>query len=135
MCSSDLHFARYGFAGVQAGFPDRSGCEVSHNRVTSAPDRLGFGMAVGCHPWAQCEGGYASHLWVHDNEVRGAVVNLLVDGLNGGTIERNRASGAQGTRVMNCLERNDYLVAHVIDVRLQSGFRVRVADSGTPCPP
>jgi Right handed beta helix region len=128
------HFAKYGFAGLQAGFPDRSRCEVSDNQVSSARDRLGFGIVVGCHPWAQCEGGYASNLWVHDNNVHGAVVNLLVDGLNGGTVERNVVSGAQGSRVMNCLEAGDYIAAHVINVRLQSGFRVRVADYGTPCP-
>jgi Right handed beta helix region len=128
------HFDRYGFAGMQVGFPDRSGCEISENRVSSARDRLGFGIVVGCHPWAQCEGGYATDLWVHDNVIRGAVVNLAVDGLNGGTVERNVIAGAQGSRVMNCLESADYIVAHVINARLQSGFRVRVADFGAPCP-
>lgn len=128
------HFDRYGFAGMQVGFGDRSGCEISDNRVIAARDRLGLGLVVGCHPWAQCEGSYASNLWVHDNSIRGAVVNLLVDGLNGGTIERNTMSGAQGSRVMNCLEAADYLVAHTVNTRLQSGFRVRVADFGTPCP-
>jgi len=128
------HFQRYGFAGIQAGFPERVGCEVSDNRVSSARDRLGLGIVVGCHPWSECGGGYANNLWVHDNTIRGAVVNLLVDGLNGGTVERNTMSGAQGTRVMNCLEPADYAVAHVINVRLQSGFQIRPADFGMPCP-
>ncbi len=56
-----------------------------------------------------------------------------VDGLNGGTVERNVVSGAQRSRVMNCLEAGDYFVAHVINGRLQSGFRVRVVDYATPC--
>jgi len=128
------HFDRYGFAGMQVGFPERSGCEISENRVSSARDRLGFGIVVGCHPWAQCEGGYANDLWVHDNVVQGAVVNLAVDGLNGGTVERNVVAGAQGARVMNCLEPADYIAAHVVNARLQNGFRVRVADFGVPCP-
>ena len=128
------HFQRYGFAGIQAGFPERSGCEVSDNLVISARDRLGLGIVVGCHPWSECGSGYANNLWVHDNTMRGAVVNLLVDGLNGGTVERNTMSGAQGARVMNCLEAADYVVAHVINVRLQSGFRIKPADFGMACP-
>jgi hypothetical protein len=49
-------------------------------------------------------------------------------------VERNVIAGAQGSRVMNCLESADYIAAHFINARLQSGFRVRVADFGAPCP-
>ena len=128
------HFARYAFAGIVAGDPSRSGGEFSENRVKSALNMLGLGMVVGCHPWAQCGGGYASDLRIIGNQMSGAVVNLVVDGVNGGSVERNTMTGAQGTRAPNCLSAADYIVAHVINVRLQSGFVIRVADAGTPCP-
>lgn len=128
------HFDRYAFAGLVAGDPTRSGGEFSDNEVTSAPDRLAFGIVVGCHPWFECGNGYASDLWVHDNKVEGAVVNLVVDGVTGGTIERNIVGRPQGTRIMNCLEPAAYLVAHVINVRLQSGYVVRPTDFVTSCP-
>lgn len=128
------HFDRYAFAGLVAGDPTRSGGEFSENEVTSAPDRLGFGIVVGCHPWFECGNGYASDLWVHDNKVEGAVVNLVVDGMSGGTIERNIVGRPQGTRIMNCLEPAEYLIAHVLNVRLQPGYLVRPVDFVTSCP-
>jgi hypothetical protein len=128
------HFNRYAFAGIVAGDPTRSGGAFTENRVGSALNMLGLGFVVGCHPWAQCGGGYASDLRIAGNHVSGAVVNLVVDGVNGGSVENNTMMGAQGTRAPNCLQAADYIVAHVINVRLQSGFVVRVADAGTPCP-
>lgn len=128
------HFSRYAFAGLVAGDPSRSGGEFSDNRIEAARDLLGFGLMVGCHAWPECVGRFASNLWVHDNDVRGAVVNLVVDGVNGSTIERNRVGPSQGTRVLNCVERADYLVAHVIDTRLQQGYTSRAIDFGLPCP-
>lgn len=128
------HFNRYAFAGLVAGDPTRSGGEFSENEVVSAPDRLAFGIVVGCHPWFECGNGYASDLWVHDNKVEGAVINLVVDGVTGGTIERNVIGRAKGTRIMNCLEPAEYLIAHVIDVRLQPGYVVRPTDFVTSCP-
>lgn len=127
------HFNRYAFAGLVAGDPSRIGGEFSENQVESAPNMLGFGIVVGCHPWPECVSGYATNLWVHDNSVRGAVVNFVVDGLNGGAVERNRIGPVQGTRVLNCLQPAEYLVAHVINVRLQSGFRVQPVDYAGEC--
>lgn len=127
------HFHRYAFAGLVAGDPSRIGGEFSDNHVDSAPNLLGFGLVAGCHPWFECLSGYATNLWVHDNTVNGAVINLVVDGVNGGTIERNRLSQPQGSRVMNCLESANYLVAHVINVRLQSGYRVLPVDFVAGC--
>lgn len=127
------HVRRYAFAGLVAGDPSRIGGEFSDNTIESAPDMLGFGLVVGCHPWYECLSGYATNLWVHDNAVTGAVVNLVVDGANGGIVERNRVGRPQGTRVMNCLAPADYLVAHVINVRLQSGYRVQPVDFVDGC--
>lgn len=128
------HFGKYAFAGIVAGDPSRVGGEFTANTVNSARDMLGFGMVVGCHVWPQCGNGYATRLTVANNTMTGAVVNLVVDGLNGGAVERNTMRNPQGTRALNCATAADYVVTHVIDVRLQSGFIVRSTDFGTPCP-
>lgn len=128
------HFSRYAFAGMAIGDPSQSGGEFSDNIVSSGYNLLGFGVIVGCHPWAQCRGGWASNVRVYKNTVTGAVVNLAVDGLNGGAIEDNTMRFARGERVLNCTIAADYTVGHVIDVaRLQSGYTVRTYDAGTVC--
>jgi hypothetical protein len=130
------HSAKYAFAGMVIGDPSRSGGEFSNNVVSSTFDMLGFGIIVGCHPWAQCGGGYASNVSVHDNVSVGAVVNLAVDGLNGGSLRNNIISGAQGSRLVNCPgPAADYTVGHAINVGpLQTGYAVRVFDPATACP-
>jgi parallel beta helix pectate lyase-like protein len=128
------HFAAYAFAGLVVGDPTRSGGEFSHNKITSAPDRLGFGLVVGCHPWFQCGGGYATAVSVHDNVVSGAVINLVVDGVNGGSVQNNVLRDAQGTRVMNCATSAAYTVNHAINVRLQTGYVIQPMDFRPACP-
>jgi len=62
------------------------------------------------------------------------VVNLAADGVTGGKVERNRIGRPQGACGLNCLEPAEYLVAHVINVRLQPGYVVRPTDFVTSCP-
>ena len=129
------HFQKYAFAGLVIGDPTASGGEFSDNRVTSGYNLLGFGIIVGCRPWAQCRGGNASNVVVYDNIVSGAVVNFAVDGLRGGSVHRNRMSGAQGTRVLNCPGASlDYAVANVDETaRVQGGYVVRTFEFGSSC--
>jgi hypothetical protein len=129
------HARRYAFAGLAIGDPSISGGEFSDNRVSSGFNLLGFGIIVGCHPWSQCGGGYASNVHVYNNRIAGAVVNLAIDGLNGGSVRDNTTSGAQGDRVLNCPgARADYTLGHAINVDpLQSGFVVRIFDFGSNC--
>jgi len=129
------HSYQYAFAGLVIGDPTRSGGEFSANLVSSGFDLLGFGIIVGCHPWSQCGGGYASDVNVHDNTSFGAVVNFAVDGLNGGSIRNNTMRGAQGSRLPNCPgPAADYTVGHAINVGpLQPGFVGRIFDAGLPC--
>ena len=128
------HGYRYAFGGMVVGDPTRSGGEFSDNVISSGYNLLGFGILVGCHPWPQCGGSYVSNVAVYRNFVHGAVVNLAVDGLNGGRIENNVVSGAQGDRVMNCRGSANYTVGHAINVgRLQTGYAVRTFDFGMPC--
>jgi hypothetical protein len=64
----------------------------------------------------------------------GAVVNLAVDGLNGGSIRDNTVRGAQGTRLLNCPgPAADYTVGHAIGVGLQNGYLGRIYDPGVGC--
>lgn len=129
------HTSRYAFAGIVAGDPTRSGGEFSDNIVTSNFNLLGFGILVGCHPWPRCAGAYATNVVVYRNFISGAVVNLAIDGLNGGRIEANTVSGAQGNRLLTCRGPANYTVGHVVDVRsLQPGYTVRTFDFGGPCP-
>jgi hypothetical protein len=116
------------------GDPSRSGGEFTDNLVSSAYNLLGFGIMVGCHPWSQCDGGYASNVIVANNVSVGAVVNLAVDGLNGGSIRDNILRGAQGTRLLNCQgPAVDYTVGHAIGVGLQNGYLGRTYDHGAGC--
>jgi Right handed beta helix region len=129
------HSYQYAFAGLVIGDPTRSGGEFSDNLVSSGYDLLGFGIIVGCHPWSQCGGGFASDVNVHDNRSFGAVVNFAVDGLNGGSIRNNTMRGAQGSRLPNCPgPAADYTVGHAINVGpLQTGYVVRIFDVGLAC--
>ena len=130
------HSWKYAFAGLVAGDPSRSDGEFSGNVVSSDYNLLGFGIVVGCHPWGACRGGYASNIWVHDNRSTGAVVNLAVDGLNGGRVENNSMSGAQGDRVLNCKVSADYTAGHFFNMSsLQRGFVYRTFDAGSTCEP
>jgi hypothetical protein len=128
------HSWKYAFAGLVIGDPTRSGGEFSDNLISSDYNLLGFGIIVGCHPWSQCGGGYASGVSVYRNHASGAVVNFAVDGLNGGLIYDNSYSYHQGSRVLDCHTSSDYTVGHAINVsRLQPGYLVRTYDAGTMC--
>jgi hypothetical protein len=129
------HSYQYAFAGLVAGDPSRSGGEFSDNRVSSGYNLLGFGILVGCHPFSQCGGGYASSVAVYNNTVSGAVVNLAIDGLSDGSVRNNSMRGAQGTRVPNCPgTAADYTLSHAINVfPLQTGYIVRAFDFGATC--
>jgi len=130
------HAYQYAFAGLVVGDPSQSGGEFSDNLVSSGFDLLGFGIIVGCHPWAQCGGGFASNVLVHDNTATGAVVNFAVDGLTGGTVRGNTMRGAQGSRLPNCrAAAADYTAGHAIGASLQSGYVARIFDAGIACAP
>src|SRR5262249_16066037 len=133
--NSITHSAKYAFAGLVAGDTTRSGGEFSNNVVSSSYNMLGFGILVGCHPWTAWGGGYGEDVGVSNNVSPGSVVNLAVDGANGGFVRDNTVRGAQGNRLLNCLGHPaDYTVGHAINVGpLQSGYAVRVYDPGTPC--
>src|SRR5262249_5596961 len=90
------HFWKYAFAGLVIGDPSQSGGEFSDNVVTSGENLLGFGILVGCHPWAACHGGFASDGWVHNKKPTGAVGNLAVCRVEGVAASRTIQRVAHG---------------------------------------
>jgi hypothetical protein len=63
-----------------------------------------------------------------NNSVVGAVVNLVVDGYHGGTVDGNVLAGAQGSFSFfkgNCAYSGNYAVAHTDGTCLQGGFSKR----------
>jgi hypothetical protein len=124
------HGGKYAFAGLNIGnFNNNgyhSGSTFQNNTITSAvADRLSMGLLVGSHPWN-------SSVWVHDagnvvnNTIRGAVINLVVEGVDGtGTVTGNSMSGHQGSvEFGSCRVSANYTVygPHVANMTLQAGW-------------
>lgn len=125
------HTASYGFAGIDVGYfapfnGFHNGSVYSNNTITSSYNKLGAGIAVGIHPW-----GNMSYVWdpvVTSNTISGAVVNLLVDGVQGGVIQGNSMSGAQGSRAIPTCPQSpaNYTAGDFSGTSLQSGWIYRV---------
>jgi hypothetical protein len=95
------HGGKYAFAGLHVGFfqegqGNHSGSVIQFNSIESSQvDSLGIGLLVGYHPWdANIKLSNAGS--VVDNTITGAVINLLIEGVTDGTIDRNSVSGATG---------------------------------------
>lgn len=94
------NYERYAFAGlhVSAGYRGgvHNGSQYSDNVITSGFDRLGFGLIVGAEQWhgtRTADVGYTV-----SNFITGAVINLAVDGVDGGRVTENQPANPQGTR-------------------------------------
>ena len=91
---------RYAFAGINVGnfsTGDHSGSEVRGNTVDCpVPDRLGMGILVGSHPWSAAVPVFNAGTVV-SNTVQGAVINLIIEGIDAGTVSDITASGNQGS--------------------------------------
>jgi hypothetical protein len=136
-----------GFAGLHVGWfngggGDHSGSTYSGNNISSALNKLGFGVVVGKHPWDVLESlGDAGS--VTSNGASGSVINLAVEGISGGgQVTGNNVSGAQGTRGFGGCTRTDvvpkdYTVyhPHAGSATLQSGSFELQFDSNTGCIP
>jgi hypothetical protein len=62
---------------------------IRRNTITSK-SRMSFGLSTGAHPWKQHTIAYNGT--VSGNTVSGAIVNLMVDGVDGVTIRANSLS-------------------------------------------
>lgn len=95
------NYEKYGFAGFHVGNFNQSGnhadAQYRYNDVASWYDQQSFGIVIGFHPWnATLPVPYAGH--VNDNWTWGAVVNLAIDGISDGEIQRNTFGAYQGSR-------------------------------------
>ena len=114
----------YGFAGLHiwnfelSGKGNHAGSFYRGNTIAAEKDKLTYGIAVGAHTWN-------SKLLVSDagtvsgNTVKGAFVNIAIDGIAKGVVSANTVSGAQGTRGMGlCKKSADYTAADYGEARI-----------------
>jgi hypothetical protein len=134
------HYNEFGFAGIHVGWfngfnGNHSGSTFNHNTVTChTVNKLAGGIVVGMDPWDP------SRPWVQNpsvtsNTSTGAVVNLLVDGVNGGEVTGMTLSGAAGNRGHNnCPYADNHTAAHFTEsLTMQDGWVFRIYDNGAPC--
>ena len=116
------HVDDYAFAGFHVGwFPGTFAAahdtsEYRYFDISSASDKLGFGVVVGYHPWSSTrdiEGGY-----VHHNYSNGANINLLVEGITSGSFQSNTWDNPQGSA---CGVNYDYAAYHHSGATIQNG--------------
>ena len=126
---------RYAFAGfhVSAGNEggDHSGGLYSDNTIWANQDLMGFGLIVGAETW---HGTRTSDVGtVGWNYIEGAVINLAVDGIDGGTVTSNTTYRAQGTRgygTCNGQSADEFIAAHNGGgASIQSGWVSRTCHS------
>jgi hypothetical protein len=107
---------RYAFAGINVGnfsTGDHSGSEVRGNTVeSSVPDRLGMGILAGSHPWSS-NVQVSNAGTIVSNTAQGAVINLVIEGIDAGTISGITVSGNQGSIGFgNCTISQNYTAYH-----------------------
>ncbi len=142
------HTSRKGIAGLGVNYfgggnGNHAGMSYTGNTVSSQQDGLSFGIMVGDHPWqsATVRVTNAGNVGVQGgaNSSTGAVANLAIDGIGGGSVQANTFSGARGIRgYPNCNRSADYTAAHFGGAIYQTGSVCRYYDVGAcmnpPCP-
>ena len=88
--------SKHAFAGLNVGTfgpaADHSGSVYRSNTIVAAPNQMAFGLMVGDEPWwnpwnPDVFTAYAGE--IYGNVIRGAVVNLAIDGIGGGNVHDN----------------------------------------------
>ncbi len=123
----------YGFAGLHVGwFPsgngDHAGMTYQNNTISSAPNKLAFGIIVGFEPWWGLPGndGLVTNAGsVVSNSVSGAVVNLAIDGIGNGYIQNNSLSNNQGSDGYACSYSSQYTAHYFGGASIQGGWEPR----------
>jgi hypothetical protein len=106
---------------------DFSGTVVTGNVVQVGYDKATTGIDIGPH--IANSGVWVSNIGsVRNNTVSGAVVNILVDGIQGGEVINNTAFGHQGSRGLPCGSSADYTAGHFGGATLSGGFICWVYD-------
>lgn len=111
------NYDRYAFAGMHISAGSAGGNHgsalYSDNQISSGFDKMSFGLIVGAEQWHGTRTANVGEVsW---NYLAGAVINLAVDGVDGGAVVSNVPSGAQGTRGYGlCLGQSadNFIAAH-----------------------
>ncbi len=129
--NSIANYGKYAFAGMHISantVGNHSGSTFSNNIINSGFNLMGFGLIVGAETWHTSR-RTANVGTVQDNGISGAVINLGVDGVDGGTVTGNTMSSAQGTRgyaFCNGLPALDFAADHNgPGLSLQAGWTTR----------
>lgn len=136
---------KHAFAALNVGnFNDNgrhTGSIYESNRIRAEKDMLVWGLLLGSHPWSQKVQVFDAGL-VRKNAISGAMVNLAIDGIQAGVVEKNtlsRPSGSYGYGTPRprspegCRKRANYTAGDYGSARLQRGFIPRVYHDGQ-CP-
>jgi hypothetical protein len=141
------HQAQYGFAGLAVSWfgttitpADHHNFQYFDNVVTSDFNKLGFGIVAGIHPWGRQPIGTAFLLpdvsdagqvgsTTQPNTSTGAVINLAIEGIQGGTVLGNSYSGNQGQRGFACGDTHAYTAGHYTGATIQGGAESLVWDT------
>jgi hypothetical protein len=138
------HTGAYAFGGFVAGrFENYAGdhfrSPYTFNDVTATSNTLTFGVLVGQHPWTPQLNIF--NPVVNDNSSSGAVVNLAIDGVVGGEVQRNSGSNNQGSKWRTCsigsfnyTAADDGTTSHINGTAIQPGYTPVVWDGISSCP-
>jgi hypothetical protein len=123
------HTLTFGYGGFMVGFGgDHTGSTYSGNTISSGLDKLQIGVMVGHHPWDK--NAWASNGGsVTSNSASGAVFNLVVEGIEAGTVDSNSLGNAQGTRSTCQFRPQVYTAYHYGTATLQPGWSSLFWDS------
>lgn len=130
---------RYAVAGLKVGDPESessaslSGSVTRDNTVGAGYNLLSFGLMVGNHPW-NAASTMSNVGEVSNNSIQGAMANLVVDGIEAGTVVSNSMANAQGTRSPTCSYTTGYAAAHFGSASLQGGYTLHSFDPGCQAP-
>jgi hypothetical protein len=106
---------------------DFSGTVVENNTVEVGFDRSPTGINVGPHI-ANPSVVVTNAGTIRNNTISGAVVNLLIDGIQAGSIVNNTMSNHQGSYLLPCGSSADFTAGHFGSATLSGGWTCWVYD-------
>ena len=110
---------------------DFTGTVVTGNVVEVGFDKATTGLDIGPH--ISNPGVFVSNIGsIRNNTISGAVVNLLVDGIQAGEVVNNTVFGNQGSRGLPCGSSANYTAGHFGGATLTGGWTCWVYD-GCAC--
>jgi hypothetical protein len=114
-----VNVSKHAFAGLNVGTfgpgADHSGSVYRYNTILAAPNQMAFGLMVGDEPWWNPwnPAAFTANAGeIYGNVIRGAVVNLAIDGIGGGDIHDNDPSAPAGSDGFSCSTISANFTAH-----------------------